>query len=172
MVGMVRIMAEEIAHHALHDLFKEDPALFARAAHRVMGINMPVPSVVTELNTDCSEFVLKRTVDTALQIDPGPDQHILLAEAQSEQDELKKDSWPYYIAFFFTKFKCQVTLVVLCYKSSTGRWAAETRRRPPPYSRCWRPPWALSTLRPPLISRNILKPGLVKPTPALLGGPS
>lgn len=104
----------------------------------VFGVDVPVPDRVTVLDSDLTETrerpyprdVHERRADTVLLAEfllEGPKgRHILVVESQSEVDKDKKYAWPYYIAFLRDKYKCDVSLLVICNKASTAAWA---RRR-------------------------------------------
>jgi len=104
----------------------------------VFGVEVPVPDRVTVLDSDLTEtrerpygrVVHERRADTVLLAEfllEGPSgRHILVVESRSEVDKDKEYAWPYYIAFLRDKYKCDVSLLVVCNKASTAAWA----RRP------------------------------------------
>lgn len=48
-----------------------------------------------------------------------------IVESQTEEDETRRTSWPYYLAYVQTKYKLPVVLLVVCGKAATARWVCE-----------------------------------------------
>lgn len=66
-------------HEAMHQIFREDPRLFARALPKA-GITLPEPTEVQLLDTDLTEIrPLERRVDTLLRVDTADNGSYLLA---------------------------------------------------------------------------------------------
>ena len=99
---------------------------------RVLNINRPVPVHLEPLNVDFTVFtpVVERRSDTVLRVEFGSgsrdEDHILIVESQTGEDETRRTSWPYYVAYLQTKYKLPVVLLVVCSKIATARWARET----------------------------------------------
>jgi hypothetical protein len=116
-------------HEALHRIFAEDKAVFASAMSRVLKVDMPVPADMTPLSIDMTEFipVVERRSDTVLRIQAGAgkpeDDFILIVESQTEKDDSRHFSWPYYVAYLQAKYQLQVVMVVVCSKAATAEWA-------------------------------------------------
>jgi hypothetical protein len=116
-------------HEALHRIFTDDTALFARAVARALNVEMAIPADVSELSVDFTEFrpVVERRADTALHVkfkaEDTQDDYILIVESQTNLDDTRRASWPYYTAFVQSKYKCDVVLLVVCSKAATARWA-------------------------------------------------
>jgi hypothetical protein len=49
--------------------------------------------------------------------------YIVVVEAQTDPDEKKWWSWPYYIAYLRARYECPVILLVVCTKPDTEQWA-------------------------------------------------
>jgi hypothetical protein len=120
-------------HEALHRVFQHDPGLYSRAVERSLGVKLPVPHDLSELNVDLTEIrPVERRADSVLRAEfpadgaggagVGP---ILIVESQTEEDKLRRRRWPYYIAFVRDKYDCQVVLLVVCSKKKTAEWARE-----------------------------------------------
>jgi hypothetical protein len=116
-------------HEAMHQIFREDPALLARALPRA-GIPFPEPTAIQPLDTDLTEIrPLARRVDTLFQVDTAEDGGFLLAvEAQSKPDPDKPNSWTYYLAHLYAKYRLPPILLVVCQDKATASWAAEPVR--------------------------------------------
>ncbi|WP_079665039.1 hypothetical protein [Streptomyces sp. 3214.6] len=117
------------AHEAMHQIFREDPGLFARALPRA-GIPFPEPTAIRTLDTDLTEIKpLERRVDTLLRVDTADSGSFLLAvEAQSRPDQDKLNSWTYYLAHLYAKYALPPILLVVCGDKATASWAAEPIR--------------------------------------------
>jgi hypothetical protein len=118
-------------HEALHRIFQDGRALFAHAMARALNIETPVPAHVDELSVDFTEFkpVVERRADSVLKAEfrtgNPEDDYILIVESQTDSDETRRMSWPYYVAFVQNKYKCKVVLLAVCSKTATARWARE-----------------------------------------------
>jgi hypothetical protein len=117
-------------HEALHRIFLEDEALFARAAAHVLGVIVQEPARVTVLNNDLTTVEpLERRADSVLMaewlVDDPDGRYILIIESQTDPDESRRRRWPYYIAFLQDKYECPVVLLVVCSKKATARWARQ-----------------------------------------------
>ncbi|MFD7130425.1 hypothetical protein [Streptomyces sp. NPDC059894] len=117
------------AHEAMHQIFREDPGLFARALPRA-GIAFPQPTAIQHLDTDLTEIrPLARRVDTLFRVDTADDGSFLLAvEAQGKPDQDKPSSWTYYLAHLYAKYQLPPILLVVCRDKATASWAAEPVR--------------------------------------------
>jgi hypothetical protein len=73
------------AHEAIHQIFREDPGLFARALPKA-GIALPEPTTIQLLDTDLTEIKpMARRVDTLMRVDTTDSGSYLLAvEAQGK----------------------------------------------------------------------------------------
>ncbi|MBO0803063.1 MAG: hypothetical protein J2P25_08315 [Nocardiopsaceae bacterium] len=125
-------MAVSPEHEALHRVFLNDEQLFSRAVFRVLGIKLPADKM-TELNVDLTEIrPVERRADSVLRAEfvPGgaDGDFILLIESQTEQEDTRRMSWPYYVAYLHDKYKVDVVLIVVCRKLATARWAREPIR--------------------------------------------
>jgi hypothetical protein len=117
-------------HEALHRIFLQDEALFARAAAQVLGIIVEEPMRVTVLNNDLTTVEpLERRADSVLMaewlVDDPAGRYILIIESQTDPDETRRRRWPYYIAYLQDKYNCEVVLLVVCSKKATARWAKQ-----------------------------------------------
>ncbi|MER6065637.1 hypothetical protein ABT167_31640 [Streptomyces sp. NPDC001792] len=117
------------AHEAMHQIFREDPGLFARALPRA-GIPFPEPTAIQLLDTDLTEIrPLARRVDTLLRVETAEDGGFLLAvEAQGKPDPDEPGSWTYYLAHLYAKYQLPPVLLVVCRDKATATWAAEPVR--------------------------------------------
>jgi len=116
-------------HEAMHQIFREDPGLFARALPKA-GIAFPEPTSIQFLDTDLTEIKpLARRVDTLLRISTADDDGYLLAlESQGKPDQAKHNSWTYYLAYLYATYKVPPILLVLCRDKNTASWAANPIR--------------------------------------------
>ncbi|MGN9816062.1 hypothetical protein ACTMUQ_12030 [Streptomyces sp. SD11] len=116
-------------HEAMHQIFREDPRLFARALPKA-GIALPEPTEVQLLDTDLTEIrPLERRVDTLLRVDTADSGSYLLAiEMQGRRDPDKLNSWTYHLAHLYAKYELPPVLLVVCQDKSTASWAAEPIR--------------------------------------------
>ncbi|MBC9725216.1 hypothetical protein [Streptomyces sp. TRM68367] len=117
------------AHEAMHQIFREDPGLFARALPRA-GIPFPEHTSVQPLDTDLTEIrPLARRVDTLFRVDTAEGGGFPLAvEAQGKPDPDKPSSWTYYLAHLYAKYQLPPLLLVVCRDKATATWAAEPIR--------------------------------------------
>lgn len=126
---MVPVMAVSPEHEALHRIFQDDKALFAHALARAMNVQTAIPADVDELSVDFTEFrpVVERRADSVLKVIFRPEDKqedfILIVESQTDRDDSRQASWPYYVAFVQNKYQYPVVLLVVCRKASTARWA-------------------------------------------------
>jgi hypothetical protein len=117
-------------HEALHRIFLQDEALFARAAAHILGIVVQEPQQVTVLSSDLTTVKpLERRADSVLMaewlIDDPVGRYVLIIESQTDPDDNKLRRWPYYIAYLHDKYECPVVLLVVCNKESTATWARQ-----------------------------------------------
>jgi len=117
-------------HEALHRIFLQDEALFARAAAQVLGVIVQEPERVTVLNNDLTTVEpLERRADSVLMaewlVDDPDGRYILIVESQTDPDGARRRRWPYYIAYLQDKYGCPVVLLVVCSKKATARWARQ-----------------------------------------------
>jgi hypothetical protein len=117
-------------HEALHRVFQEDEALFARAMARVFNVTLsaPGPGGVTVLGTDLTETEpLERRPDSVLQVEfmvqDTAGKYVLVIESQTDPEEARRRRWPHFIAHLHDKYDCPVILAVVCSKGRTARWA-------------------------------------------------
>lgn len=111
-------------HEALHKIFQEDTSLFVRALHHALGVSFPIPHSVNVLNIDMTEIApVERRVDTLLMATTPDGAHAFLVESQTDPNPDKLHAWPYYIAYVHAKYKCPVTLLVICTDAKTAKWA-------------------------------------------------
>lgn len=124
-------MSPSPEHEALHRIFADDRALFANAVARALDAKAPVPVRMSELSVDFTEFrpVVERRADTVLKAESGTgkpeDDYILIVESQTDPEDTRRMSWPYYVAFVQNKYRCPVVLLVVCSKAATARRARE-----------------------------------------------
>lgn len=117
-------------HEALHRIFQHDPGLYSRAVDRVLGIKLAVPSRLEELSVDLTEIrPVERRADSVLRAEfpagePG-NGPVLIVESQTEDEEIRRRRWPYYIAYVRDKYDCQVVMLVVTSKRKTAEWARE-----------------------------------------------
>jgi hypothetical protein len=117
-------------HEALHRIFLQDEALFARAAAHILGIVVQEPQQVTVLSNDLTTVKpLERRPDSVLMaewlVDDPVGRYVLIVESQTDPDDTKLRRWPYYIAYLHDKYECPVVLLVVCNKESTATWARQ-----------------------------------------------
>src|SRR5580692_10139950 len=117
-------------HEALHRIFLQDEALFARAAAHILGIVVQEPQQVTVLSSDLTTVKpLERRADSVLMaewlIDDPVGRYVPIIESQTDPDDTKLRRWPYYIAYLHDKYECPVVLLVVCNKENTARWARQ-----------------------------------------------
>ncbi|MGC0383366.1 hypothetical protein [Streptomyces sp. SAI-129] len=117
-------------HEALHRIFRVDPGLFARLLPRV-GIDFPEHTAIEPLDTDLTEIrPLERRVDSVFRVHvPGEEGGFVLAvESQGKPDPDKYNSWTYYLAHMYAKYRLPPFLLVVCKDKATASWAAEPIR--------------------------------------------
>jgi hypothetical protein len=129
-LGKLLNMPPTSQHEALHRIFLQDEALFARAAAQVLGVIVQEPERVTVLNSDLTTVEpLERRADSVLMaewlVDDPDGRYILVVESQTDPDEARRRRWPYYIAYLQDKYGCPVVLLVVCSKKATARWARQ-----------------------------------------------
>jgi hypothetical protein len=117
-------------HEALHRIFLQDEALFARAAAHILGVAVQEPQQVTVLSNDLTNVKpIERRPDSVLMaewlIDDPAGRYILIIESQTDPEETRLRRWPYYIAYLHDKYECPVVLLVVCNKKSTATWARQ-----------------------------------------------
>jgi hypothetical protein len=110
-------------------VFQQDATLFARAFERVLGVDFPHPHAVSVINSDLTEVLpIERRVDTSLLVETDDGSHVVIIESQSQPDESRRRSWPYYISYLNNKYKCPVTLLVVTADKNTAGWARKPIR--------------------------------------------
>ncbi|MEU6239850.1 hypothetical protein [Streptomyces sp. NPDC047024] len=130
------------SHEALHRIFQKDPALLTRALQRVLHVPFPQPHEIAALNVDLTEIEpVERRVDTLLRAETDDGTYLLVVESQTQADERKRGSWPYYLSYLYEKYRCEPVLIVITQNSATARWAS----RP---IRLGFPGWHSLTVRP------------------------
>ncbi|MEW1996062.1 hypothetical protein ACFWFH_05130 [Streptomyces coelicoflavus] len=117
-------------HEALHRIFRMDPGLFARLLPRA-GIGFPEHTAIEPLDTDLTEIrPLERRVDSVFRVRvPGEESGFVLAvESQGKPDPDKHNSWTYYLAHMYAKYRLPPFLLVVCKDKATAAWASEPIR--------------------------------------------
>ncbi|MFE2334418.1 RpnC/YadD family protein [Streptomyces coelicoflavus] len=117
-------------HEALHRIFRVDPGLFARLLPRA-GIGFPEHTAIEPLDTDLTEIrPLERRVDSVFRVRvPGEEGGFVLAvESQGKPDPDKHNSWTYYLAHMYAKYRLPPFLLVVCKDKATAAWASEPIR--------------------------------------------
>ncbi|WP_225724822.1 MULTISPECIES: hypothetical protein [unclassified Nocardia] len=128
-------------HEAMHELFKRDPGVFARA-FRTLGLPFDDPLETDLLSTDLTETEpLERRADTILRIRTATGTFLLLVEAQGKEDNDKPASWAYYLAFLRAKYTLPPVLLVVCQNRKVQAWARGPWNIGPPR-------WASLKVRP------------------------
>jgi hypothetical protein len=117
-------------HETLHRFFRDHPEAIDRTFRAVGLKNVPETAAARVLPNDVTEIKpLERRVDTAMLIKTrGGGSYVLVFEAQSNIDESKQRSWPYYVSYLHERYKCPVVLVVICQNRTTAEWAREPIR--------------------------------------------
>ncbi|MFI1353229.1 hypothetical protein ACH4TV_06540 [Streptomyces sp. NPDC020898] len=119
------------AHEAMHQIFREDPGLFARVLPKA-GITFPEPTATRLVDTDLTEIKpLVRRVDTLLEVEVDTADgggYLLLVESQGAPDPDKFSSWTYYLAHAYAKHRLPPVLLVVCQDKDTASWAANPIR--------------------------------------------
>ncbi|MBZ6286621.1 hypothetical protein [Streptomyces olivaceus] len=117
-------------HEALHRIFRVDPGLFARLLPRA-GIDFPEHTAIEPLDTDLTEIrPLERRVDSVFRVRVPDDEggFVLAVESQGKPDPDKHNSWTYYLAHMYAKYRLPPFLLVVCKDKATASWAAEPIR--------------------------------------------
>ncbi|WP_030868990.1 hypothetical protein [Streptomyces sp. NRRL S-37] len=117
-------------HDTLHQIFRKEPDLFARLLPRV-GITFPEYRSIECLDTDLTEIrPLERRVDSLFRVRTvGEEGGFLLAvESQGKPAQEKHNSWTYYLAYLYAKYRLPPVLLVVCQDRATASWAAEPIR--------------------------------------------
>ncbi|MEV7284455.1 hypothetical protein AB0O01_07840 [Streptomyces sp. NPDC093252] len=117
-------------HDAMHRIFRDDPGLFARLLPRA-GIAFPEYYSIDPLDTDLTEIrPMERRVDSLFRVRAASDEggFLLAVEAQGKKDPDKRNSWTYYLAYLYAKYRLPPVLVVLCRDKQTAVWAMEPIR--------------------------------------------
>ncbi|MFD6162776.1 hypothetical protein ACFWF7_23135 [Nocardia sp. NPDC060256] len=128
-------------HEALHRIFQDHPAMFARA-FRELNVPLDDPTEVALLPTDLTEIrPLERRVDTLLRFTTPSGRFLLLVEAQGEVDPDKPSAWAYYLAHAHAKYRLPAVLLVVCHDRRTADWASCPAEFGPSF-------WASLTMRP------------------------
>ncbi|MER7374694.1 hypothetical protein [Streptomyces lanatus] len=107
-------------HEALHRIFRADPGLFARLLPRA-GIGFPEHTAIEPLDTDLTEIrPLERRVDSLFRVHAAGEEggFLLAVESQGKPDPDKHNSWTYYLAHMYAKYRLPPFL----------RWCARTRQ--------------------------------------------
>ncbi|MBO0830507.1 MAG: hypothetical protein J2P28_04275 [Actinobacteria bacterium] len=115
-------------HEARHRVFRFDPALYARAVKRALGLTLTPAGTLTELSIDLTETgPVERRADSVLRAGfPGRDRGpVVIIESQTGEDPERRRRWPYYIAFARDKYDCPVLLLVITSSAATARWARQ-----------------------------------------------
>lgn len=86
---------------------------------------------MTVLTTDLTETrPLERKADSVILaeflVEDPSERYVLIVESQTDPDEDKEWSWPYYIAYLRARYRCQVVLLVVCSKVGSAQWARTT----------------------------------------------
>lgn len=104
--------------------------LFARLLPRA-GIRFPEHTAIELLDTDLTEIrPLERRVDSLFRVHVADDEggFVLAVESQGKPDPDKHNSWTYYLAHMYAKYRLPPFLVVVCKDKATAEWAAEPIR--------------------------------------------
>ncbi|MFD0850835.1 hypothetical protein ACFQ07_01185 [Actinomadura adrarensis] len=124
-------------HEALHRIFQEDTSLFTRTLHRVLGVQMPIPHAVSVISPDLTDTrPMERRADTVLLAESEFRNQIVVVESQTDPEEQKRRRWPYYVSYLHDKHECDVTLLVVCSKEKTAKWARGPFTIGPPGNPC------------------------------------
>ncbi|MGW1542602.1 hypothetical protein ACWCPM_20600 [Streptomyces sp. NPDC002309] len=119
-------------HEAMHRIFQQEPALFARSA-QASGYRFGDTPVAHPLPTDLTETrPLERRVDTLLRMETASGDFILAVEAQERVDLDKPASWAYYMAHLYAKYKLPPLLLVVTRDRKTATWASRPMHIGPP----------------------------------------
>jgi hypothetical protein len=111
-------------HEALHRIFQDDPSLLFRTFERLLDIPFPADCSVSVVDTDLTEMnPIERRADTVLRLKTQTDDHLIVIESQLSDRAEKASSWAYYVSYLHAKYRCPVTLFVVCQDDATARWA-------------------------------------------------
>ncbi|MFD9115989.1 hypothetical protein [Streptomyces bottropensis] len=80
-------------------------------------------------------------MDSLVRVDTDEGAFLLVLESQGRQDERKRGSWPYYLAYLHEKYRVEPVLIVMTQNRSTAKWAAQPIR-------FGLPDWASLVVRP------------------------
>lgn len=114
----------------MHRIFRADPGLFARLLPRA-GIHFPEHTEIEPLDTDLTEIrPLERRVDSLFRVHVTDEEggFVLAVESQGKPDRDKHNSWTYYLAHMYAKYRLPPFLLVVCKDKATAAWAAEPIR--------------------------------------------
>ncbi|GHE00254.1 hypothetical protein GCM10010339_14690 [Streptomyces alanosinicus] len=114
----------------MHQVFRKEPDLFAHFLPRA-GMSFPEYSSIELLNTDLTEIrPLERRVDSLFRVRTADDEggFLLAVESQGRPDPDKHNSWTYYLAYIYAKYRLPPVLLVVCQDKTTASWAAEPIR--------------------------------------------
>lgn len=117
-----------VSHDTLHGFLPAHPHALDRALEIIgLGISPGVTAVPLPADASGAPKMFTRAMDTVFRVmrPEGAKPFILLVEAQTERDDLKETSWPYYVAYLRDKYKLEVVLLVLCTDATTAKWAAQ-----------------------------------------------
>jgi hypothetical protein len=117
-------------HDAVHRIFRQEPDLLARLVPET-GVRFPEYSSIEPLDTDLTEIrPLERRVDSFFRVRTADDEggFLLAVESQSKPDPDKHNSWAYYLAHMYAKYRLPPILVVVCRDKKTAEWAREPIR--------------------------------------------
>jgi hypothetical protein len=117
-------------HEALHRIFQIDKKLFARTISKILGADLTDPDKVTVLDSDLSEpRTHVRKADSVLLaellVETAETRYIVVIESQTDEDEEKWFTWPYYISHLRDKHRCEVILIVVSSSAKTAQWARQ-----------------------------------------------
>lgn len=105
-------------------MFQEGSTLLASTCRRVLDLREYDDYEVSAGNIDVTEHVpLEGRVDTLLRLSRDGQAQVVIVEAQSARDDMKRKSWPHYIAYMHRKHQCPVMLLVVCHDVSVANWA-------------------------------------------------
>ncbi|WP_330354852.1 hypothetical protein [Streptomyces chartreusis] len=114
-------------HDAVHRIFRQEPDLLARLVPET-GVKFPEYSSIEPLDTDLTELrPLERRVDSFFRVRTADDEggFLLAVESQTKPDPDKHNSWTYYLAHMYAKYRLPPILVVVCRDKKTAAWAEE-----------------------------------------------
>lgn len=117
-------------HDAVHRIFRDAPDLLARLVPET-GVKFPEYSSIEPLDTDLTEIrPLERRVDSFFRVRTAGDEggFLLAVESQTKPDPEKHNSWTYYMAHMYAKYRLPPILVVVCRDKKTAAWAEEPIR--------------------------------------------